>query len=224
MAFNSGADNLVAGDTNGLYDVFLYDRQTATTTRVSAAPGGANGNHASFFPAISADGARVAFVSFASNLVANDTNGAMDAFVYDRPTGTTTRVGAAAQANVPYYPPAISGDGRWVAYQFDDVFVYDMLTGTTRTASLRSDGTAASLSKQFPTISGDGRLVAFDTDADLTGFDFLFLTDVFVHDQLTGRTDVGDGGYWRHLPKTECRWPMDRLRLRESQPRSRRRK
>ena len=175
VAFHSGADNLVAGDTNGLYDVFLYDRQTATTTRVSAAPGGANGNHASFFPAISADGARVAFVSFASNLVANDTNGAMDAFVYDRPTGTTTRVGAAAQANVPYYPPAISGDGRWVAYQFDDVFVYDMLTGTTRTASLRSDGTAASLSKQFPTISGDGRLVALDSDADLTGFDFSFL-------------------------------------------------
>src|SRR5437016_9238958 len=97
VAFDSAATDLVAGDTNGVSDVFVHDRQTGTTERVSVASDGTQGNGKSgllsfaFPPALSADGRFVAFVSFATNLVAGDTNGATDVFVHDRQTGTTER-------------------------------------------------------------------------------------------------------------------------------------
>ncbi len=90
-AFRSEANNLVSGDTNGYGDVFVHDRQTDATTRVSVASDGAQGNDNSRFPSISADGRYVAFYSFASNLVGGDTNGVDDIFVHDQQTGTTTR-------------------------------------------------------------------------------------------------------------------------------------
>src|SRR5207247_11010915 len=96
VAFDSAATNLVAGDTNGTADVFVHDRQTGTTERVSVASGGGtqgNGKSGGFFafPALSADGRFVAFQSDATNLVAGDTNGTTDVFVYDRQTATTER-------------------------------------------------------------------------------------------------------------------------------------
>src|SRR5207247_262593 len=102
LAFDSAAADLVAGDTNRVSDVFVHDRQTGTTERVSVASDGAQGNGSSgllsfaFPPALSADGRFVAFVSFATNLVAGDTNGATDVFVHDRQTGTTERVSVAS--------------------------------------------------------------------------------------------------------------------------------
>src|SRR5205823_9890685 len=99
---DSAATDLVAGDTNGVSDVFVHDRQTGTTERVSVASGGAQGNGSSgligfaFPPALSADGRFIAIVSFATNLVAGDTNGATDVFVHDRQTGTTERVSVAS--------------------------------------------------------------------------------------------------------------------------------
>ena len=92
VAFRSDATNLVPGDTNGATDVFVRDRQTGTTRRVSVGPGGAQGNGGSFMPAISADGRFVAFESSATNLVPGDTNDMEDMFVHDRQTGTTRRV------------------------------------------------------------------------------------------------------------------------------------
>ena len=78
------------GDTNGSPDVFVRDRQTGTTQRVSVGPGGVQGNgDSSQRPSISADGRFVAFSSDASNLVPGDTNGVDDVFVRDRQTGTT---------------------------------------------------------------------------------------------------------------------------------------
>ena len=82
----------MAGDTNGAIDVFVHDRQTGQTTRVSVASDGTQGNDHSFVSSLSADGRYVAFTSLASNLVAGDTNGTSDAFVHDRQTGQTTRV------------------------------------------------------------------------------------------------------------------------------------
>ena len=73
-------------------DVFVRDRQTGTTRRVSLGPGGVQGNEHSFAPAISANGRFVAFISYATNLVPGDTNDAADVFVRDRQTGTTRRV------------------------------------------------------------------------------------------------------------------------------------
>src|SRR5207245_5314063 len=110
VAFDSDASDLVAGDTNGVSDVFVHDRQTGTTERVSVASGGAQGNGSSgligfaFPPALSADGRFIAFVSFATNLVAADTTAATDVFVHDRQTGTTERVSVASggsQGNGP---------------------------------------------------------------------------------------------------------------------------
>ena len=74
VAFSSGASNLVVGDTNGFYDVFVRDRQSGTTERVSVDSGGAEGDQLSSSTAISADGRFVVFLSYASNLVVGDTN------------------------------------------------------------------------------------------------------------------------------------------------------
>ena len=87
MAFTSRADNLVPGDTNGDTDVFVHDRQTGTTTRVSVDSSGVQGNGVSYLTdisgnSISGDGRFVTFVSAATNLVPGDTNGFWDAFVH----------------------------------------------------------------------------------------------------------------------------------------------
>jgi Tol biopolymer transport system component len=94
VAFASAASNLVAGDTNGTYDVFVRDRRAQVTRRVSVGPGGQQANSFSFEPAISADGRFVVFESFASNLVAGDTNNAYDVFVRDLVAQVTRRVSA----------------------------------------------------------------------------------------------------------------------------------
>jgi hypothetical protein len=93
MAFNPDADNLVAGDTNAQRDIFVHDRQTGETTRVSVDSSGNQGNSSSSHSSsISCDGRYVAFSSDASNLVAGDTNSRTDVFVHDylgpNPDGT----------------------------------------------------------------------------------------------------------------------------------------
>jgi hypothetical protein len=102
VAFSSDASNLVTGDTNATRDIFVRDRQAHTTERVSITSAGAQAGSPSLHPSISADGRYVAFISYASNLVAGDTNGAADVFVPDRQTGATERVSvdsSGAQAN-----------------------------------------------------------------------------------------------------------------------------
>src|SRR5207237_7007630 len=91
VAFAS-VSNVVVGDTNNAFDVFVRDRQTGTTERVSEDSAGGQANFGSISPAISADGRFVAFASLASNLVAGDTNDDFDVFVRDRETGATGRV------------------------------------------------------------------------------------------------------------------------------------
>ena len=149
VAFWSDATNLVAGDTNGVRDVFVHDRETGVTERVSVSGGEAQGNafsggflhFASMGTSISADGRFVAFRSTASNLVAGDDNNAADMFVRDRLAGTTERVSvdsAGGQANGDSYTVSISADGRFVAFEsaatnlvagdtngFDDIFLRD---------------------------------------------------------------------------------------------------
>src|SRR5437868_2993279 len=104
VAFDSVASNLVAGDTNAVSDVFVRDRKTGKTRRVSVESHGAQGNGATFLPAISADGRFVAFDSVASNLVAGDTNGAADVFVRGRMPGKYGR------ARVAGHTPPWTGD------------------------------------------------------------------------------------------------------------------
>ncbi|MBI5407832.1 MAG: thrombospondin type 3 repeat-containing protein, partial [Nitrospirae bacterium] len=120
VAFDSSASNLVTGDTNGRSDVFVHDRETGQTVRVSVDNNGVQGNSYSEYPSISVDGRFVAFGSRASNLVTGDTNGYMDVFVHDRQTGQTVRVSVdpnGVQGNNDSYNPSISADGRFTAFE-----------------------------------------------------------------------------------------------------------
>lgn len=120
VAYTSAATNLVAGDTNATLDVFVRDRTANTTTRVSVASSGAQGNGPSEQPSISEDGRYVAFTSFADNLVTRDTNSTYDVFVHDRLRRTTVRVSvssAETPGNDRSLRPAVSADGRYVAFE-----------------------------------------------------------------------------------------------------------
>lgn len=120
VAFDSNSSNLVPNDTNGFDDVFVFDRRTERTERVSLASNGAQANEASLTPDISADGRFVLFMSYADNLVPNDTNDAADIFIRDRATGTTRRVSVGSrrqQANGrSEFHLAIEHDGRFAAF------------------------------------------------------------------------------------------------------------
>src|SRR5262249_17255542 len=131
VAFESDANNLVPGDTNGAADIFVHDLLTGLTERVSVpdpSSGQAQANGTSLAPAISPDGRYVAFASRASNLVAGDTNTRQDIFVHDRVTGATQRVSVDAVGaqvlsdsgptlDVPGRGPVISDGGRFVAFE-----------------------------------------------------------------------------------------------------------
>jgi len=123
ITFESDAGNLVPNDTNAATDIFVKDRQTGEVTRVSVDSSGAQANEGSGGAAISGDARYVAFVSDASNLVANDTNNTTDVFLRDRQLGTTIRISVSSsgeQANdLSDFPLAISSDGRFVAFNSD---------------------------------------------------------------------------------------------------------
>ncbi|MGY8767287.1 MAG: TolB family protein [Pirellulales bacterium] len=117
VTYHSYASNLVAGDTNSVRDVFVLDRNTNTTTRVSVDSAGTQANGHSFSPSISGDGRYVTFQSDASNLVSGDSNSVRDVFVLDRSTNTTTRVSVDSSGNqgdLNSTASSISSDGRYV--------------------------------------------------------------------------------------------------------------
>jgi Tol biopolymer transport system component len=154
VAFQSAATNLVPGDTNRQPDIFVRDRFTGNTERVSVTSRGGQSNGDSGSPTISNDGRYVAFYSSASNLVAGDTNDAPDVFLHDRKTGVTSRVSlssAGRQGNGLSLEAAISGNGRHIAFLSEasnlvvgdtngvlDVFVRDLHKGKTIGISVSS--------------------------------------------------------------------------------------
>lgn len=175
--FRSSSSNLVAGDTNEAcspgqlcYDVFARDLTTGITERVSVATNGAEGDHISYFPSVSADGRFVAFSSDASTFVPNDTNHVQDVFVRDRATSTTTRVSVTSggiQGNAPSFGqprPAISVDGRFVLFASTSSNLpagaqHDRSTGQTRAACLNTVGVVTQCVS--PSFSTDARWLAF---------------------------------------------------------------
>jgi hypothetical protein len=180
VAFTSEADNIVAADTNHVRDVFVRDLQTNTTSRVSVATGGTQGNGPSYSPAISGDGRYVTFVSDATNLVAGDTNATSDVFVRDTVANTTTRVSVQSgggQFTSPSTEPDISADGAIVAFvntpstQYQEtskaqLYVRNRNAGTTTLEVEPDDGNHCSSTPvrklNDPTVSADGRFVAYD--------------------------------------------------------------
>jgi Tol biopolymer transport system component len=206
VAFSSDASNLVAGDNNGATDIFLYDRDTGVTERVSMASAGGESDSYSDSPSISSDGRYVTFASNASNLVAGDTNGVEDIFVHDRVTGTTERVSVAndgGESFGPSFTPSISSDGRYVTFASyasnlvdggdanvaADIFVRDVFNGTTERVSVASGGGDSNNPSSDPSISADGRYVAFSSDAsNLVAGDGNGWGDIFVYDRDTQQT------------------------------------
>ncbi len=200
-AFDSLATNLVTGDTNARRDVFVRDIAAETTVRVSVSSTGAEGDGVSAVPSLSADGRYVAFLSFATNLVAGDTNGFADIFVRDRTAGITKRVNlgiGGAQANENSENPKLSADGRYVLYVSRssnlvpgdtngaaDLFRFDTMTNTTERVNVNAAGLQGDQGVSYAALSGNGRFAAFTSAA----------TNLVPND-TNGKSDV----FWLRLP------------------------
>ncbi len=212
ITFESDAPNLVAGDTNRTLDVFVHDRGTGQTRRVSVSSTGTQGESASFAGGVSASGRFVVFTSRARGLVRGDPGGRPDAFVRNRLTGQTRMVSVSSSetpANGAVVGrPWISPDGRFVAFSSRasnlvrgdtngkaDVFVRDRSTGQTRRVSVSSSEVQANERSFARGMSANGRFVAFDSPAsnlvanDTNGtVNVGNASDVFVRDRSTGQT------------------------------------
>lgn len=212
IAFERTDGNLVPNDSTHDRDVFVTDLTLATTELISAhhpalpslTP---NGTSWLFSSSVSTNGRFIAFASDAANLVANDTNGCRDVFVHDFLSGANILVSAdtngAASAGGASTEPAISGDGRFVAFSSyatnivagdtntaKNVFIRDLQSGTTVLVSVNTNGGFGNHDSYSPTISSDGRYVLFHSLAqNLAGtFGGLGTENLFLRDRLAGQT------------------------------------
>ncbi|WP_419189032.1 SdrD B-like domain-containing protein [Stieleria marina] len=208
VTFWSNSNNLIAGDVNGQFDVFLKDLQTGTVEIISVDSSGnqATGgdSHASL---PSNDGQLVGFWSGASNLVPGDTNNVRDVFLRDRQKGVTERVSVSEtgeQANGATNLFSMSDDGRYFALMSSatnltsdaglsgnrQIYLKDRLTGSVTLVS-RGDGTLPNGVSLYPSISSDGRWISYQSSAtnivpgDTNGAD-----DVFLYDTINGTTTM----------------------------------
>ena len=187
VAFASLADNLTNDPKSPRMEIYVRDLQLGLTQRatVSATGGKADRSHVRL-PSISDDGRYVAFESLATNLASGDSNRNLDVYVRDLQARTTTLVSRGLNGRAGRggnsWRPAISGNGRHVAYQSDaknlvrddsngvsDVFLYNMGTQSTRRISLRPNGQQAGQPSDGPSISVNGRYIAFTSAAVLAG-------------------------------------------------------
>jgi Tol biopolymer transport system component len=208
VAFSSYASNLVSGDTNGAEDVFVHDRETGATERVSVAADGSETGRftSSSAPSLSADGRYVAFTSGGSNLVPGDGNNSQDVFVRDRIERSIERVSVAGdgtEGNNFSSETAISADGRYVAFgsfssnlvpgdrnNAADIFVRDRATGTTERVSVASDESEGNGFTSGPALSADGRYAGFASGAtNLVEEDTNEGWDLFLRDRERGATE-----------------------------------
>jgi Tol biopolymer transport system component len=198
VAFDSNARNLVAGDTNRTWDVFVHDMRTGATRRVSVSSSGHEGDRFSGYPSISADGRYVAFTSRATNLVRAKPRTGSNVFVHDATTGKTTQVNVTPNgrpAGGSTDSPSISSSGRYVAFDatsshlvrvgngIPSVYVRDLVARKTVLVSVSSSGRSGNNPSFDAAISGDGRHVAFTSRAtNLVKRDTNRKRDVFVRD------------------------------------------
>lgn len=202
IAFISDASDLVAGDLNEKADVFI--KMGGFTFRIMA-NGGAEPNGHSEAPAVSADGRFVAFVSEATNMIANDGNNFKDVFLYEVANNSLMRVSNGMGGSTPNeesVQPSVSRNGEYVVFTSvagnlvpndtngaSDVFLYNRLTGTL----IRIEGAAGQPngSSADAAISADGRYVAFVSEAsNLVLGDTNNRDDVFVYEVATGQMTI----------------------------------
>ncbi len=218
VCFTSFSDNIVPQDWNWAYDVFVRDLKTGTTSRVSLGVGGLEGDGSSKFGGISGDGNFVAFVSSATNLVPNDTNGEEDHFVRDLSTGFIERINVDSNGVQAAFsgsgsksggPPSLSSDGRFAVFSSPatnlvlndtngvrDIFLRDRALNATERISVNSfeqESLGPAFSGPFrPHVSDDGRYVSYSHIApDLVGYDANgFGIDVYLRDRVAGVTKL----------------------------------
>jgi tricorn protease-like protein len=203
VVFQSDANNLVAGDSNGSYDVFVKDLQSGAIQRVSTDAGGVQGNYGSSNAQFSADARTVVFESGASNLVAGDSNGARDVFVKDLQSGAIQRVStdaAGAQGNGASSKAQFSADGRTVVFESyasnlvngdsngaNDIFVKNLQSGAIQRVSSDAAGVQGNYGSSNAQFSADARYVVFESAAsNLVAGDSNFGSDIFVKDLQSG--------------------------------------
>ena len=214
VGFDSDATTLVPSDTNGVSDVFLRDRETGHTTRLSVGVDGAEADAPSFAPHVSADGNVVTFTSVASNLVPDYTAGRWQVYIRNLVTGQTSKVSVSssgAEAEGDSSADAISADGQIVVFgslasnlvpgdsnNASDIFVHDRSTHQTTRVSVSSGGIQGNSHSFLSSVSADGRFVAFSSLAtNLVPGDANPLHDIFVHDRVlrvTTRVSVDSSG------------------------------
>jgi hypothetical protein len=199
VSFFSDATNLVPDDTNKLRDVFVHDRESGMTTRVSVSSSGTQADGDSNSGVMSRTGRYVAFHSAATNLVPNDTNDANDVFVHDLLTGQTTRVSVSsegAEADLGGAWPSISRNGRFVSFRsgatdlvpddtngVGDSFVHDRNTGRTTRTSITSSGGDIDDAAIRDELSEDGRYVAVLTRAgNIVDRETNGIANIYVYD------------------------------------------
>lgn len=205
VVFETGAADIVPGDTNGVSDVFVRNLQTGVVECVSHRADGSQAVLGSRSGSLSADGTRVCFASF-DRLVPADTDDLEDVYVLDRSTGVLELVSPGlAPSDGESTQPVISADGLTVAFSswdshllagdtngYMDVFWRDLSSGTTGCASVRSTGVQLGGVSAFAAISGDGRTVGFwSTQAVVPGTP-AGAYHLYCHDRVTGATTLLD--------------------------------
>jgi hypothetical protein len=205
VAFESEATNLVLGDTNGVQDIFVHDRLTGETERVSVDSFGGEANGASYDPEISDDGNVVAFESDASNLVSGDAFGFRDILVHNRTTGATEMASVSSsgsQANGTSYDPSLSSAGSLVAFESNadslvpdpwpgnyDIFLRDLGSGTT----IRVSPGLGTQNSRRPSVTADANFIAYQS-SNLALYDRQLGTTVSIGADSIYKSDVSDDG------------------------------
>jgi len=198
------------------FQVYLRDTLSGTTTLISRASDGTPADGRALYPAISANGGLVAFVSYSTNLPGGDGETGQ-LYLHEVSSGTTTLISKAPDDapgdadSVWYSAPSFSSDGQWLVFQSNasnlidddsngtgDIFAANLDTGEIQRVSVASDGTQANGESRLPAISADGSAVVFVSDAtNLVDGDSNGVSDVFVHELdsgLTVRVSVATGG------------------------------
>lgn len=224
VSFASSDPNFVPGDANGTLDVFVRDMTTGTTEIVSIATNGTQGDLPSYSSALSFDGRFVAFTSSA-NTLAGAASPFQKVFLRDRAAGTTILISEApggVAANLNSLGTAVSADGRYVVFSSDasnlvvgdynnrsDVFLRDVVAGTTEFISVSSGGALGNNSSYHGFPSADFRYVVFQSDAqNLASQPLDFSTDIFLRDRQAGTTSLLSGHSNSGQPDQNCVLPV----------------
>ncbi|MDF1499604.1 MAG: PKD domain-containing protein [Anaerolineales bacterium] len=207
VVFSSAASNLVSGDTNGVEDVFLYDRTTGETERISLTASSGQSNGASYEPVVSEGGRYVAFVSMATNLYPGASHGVEEIYYFDRTNLKLRWLSGPSgldPANDSSYELSMSADGAWVVFSSNksnlvpndtngvrDIFLWNKALDSLERVNLSHAGLDANRSSYHPSVSDDGRFIAFRSFANNLILSQVenYSNDIFRRDRLSGSTE-----------------------------------